>query len=187
MAVKLVRTRRFADPRGWFTESYSKTRLRDLGIDVDFVQDNHSKSVDTGVLRGLHFQKPPHAQAKLVRCVRGAIWDVAVDLRGGSPTYAQWVACELTADNGLQLYVPVGFAHGFVTLQPDSEVEYKTSDYYAPDCEGGIIWNDASLALPWPLPAAGAALSDKDLVLPKLADFETPFAYDGEPLTALDL
>ena len=140
-----------------------------------------------GVLRGLHFQRPPHAQAKLVRCVRGRIWDVAVDVRAGSPTYGRWVAAELSADNGLQLYVPIGFAHGFVTLEPAAEVEYKVSDFYDPACEGGLAWNDAALGLPWPLPAGGPVVSDKDRVLPDLAAFESPFDYDGVPLAPLEI
>jgi dTDP-4-dehydrorhamnose 3,5-epimerase len=140
-----------------------------------------------GVLRGLHFQTPPHAQAKLVRCVRGGIWDVAVDIRAGSPTFAKWVAVELTADNGLQLFIPVGFAHGFVTLEPDTEVEYKTSDVYAPDCEGGVIWNDPELQIAWPVVGDAPILSEKDGRLGTLAELAPPFAYDGRPLTAVEL
>ena len=142
MPVKLIETRRFGDARGWFMESYSAKRYAELGVTVTFVQDNHSMSQPVGVLRGLHFQRPPHAQDKLVRCVRGRIWDVAVDVRSGSPTYGRWVAAELSAENGRQLFVPVGFAHGFITLEPDTEVEYKVSDVYAADCEGGLIWNE---------------------------------------------
>lgn len=166
-------------------ETYNRKRYAELGVNVEFCQDNHSMSRAPGVLRGLHFQAPPHAQDKLVRCVRGRIWDVAVDIRTGSPTYGQWVAAELSADNGRQLFVPVGFAHGFVTLEPDTEVEYKVSDFYAADCEGGLIWNDSDLNLPWPLPPEGPTLSDKDVLLPRLADFTSPFAYDGSPLSPL--
>jgi dTDP-4-dehydrorhamnose 3,5-epimerase len=186
MPVKLLKSRRIEDERGWFVETYNRKRLVELGVDVVFLQDNHSMSRAAGVLRGLHFQRPPHAQAKLVRCVRGRIWDVAVDVRAGSPTYGRWEAAELSADNGLQLFVPVGFAHGFVTLEPDAEVEYKVSDFYDPACEGGLAWNDAALALPWPLPAGGPVMSDKDRALPGLAEFVSPFEYDGVPLSPLE-
>lgn len=182
---RLVRPKRFGDERGWFSEVYQARRYAELGVSADFVQDNHSYSRDAHVLRGLHFQRAPHAQAKLVRCLRGAIWDVVVDIRRGSPTYARWVAAELSAANGLQIFAPVGFAHGFLTLGADTEVEYKTSDFYAPDCEGGLIWNDPDLALPWPLGAAQPILSPKDLELPKLAGFVSPFDYDGVPLADL--
>ncbi|HEX4181985.1 MAG TPA: dTDP-4-dehydrorhamnose 3,5-epimerase [Caulobacteraceae bacterium] len=186
MPVKLLQPRRFEDERGWFSETYNQRREKDLGLDVVFVQDNHSMSRPVGVLRGLHFQAPPHGQGKLVRCLRGRIWDVAVDVREGSPTYAQWVDAELSAENGRQLYVPVGFAHGFITLEPDTEVEYKVTDFYDRDSEGGLMWNDPTLALPWPLPPGGPVLSDKDQVLPTLAEFKSPFAYDGVPLAPLE-
>jgi dTDP-4-dehydrorhamnose 3,5-epimerase len=185
MPVRLLEPKRFGDERGWFVETYNQKRLAELGIDTVFRQDNHSLSRPVGVLRGLHFQTPPHGQVKLVRCVRGRIWDVAVDVRAGSPTYGQWVGAELSAENGRQLYVPIGFAHGFVTLEPDTEVEYKVSAFYDRDSEGGLIWNDPTLNLPWPLPAGGPILSDKDLLLPTLNDFKSPFAYDGVPLTPL--
>ena len=186
MPVTLIRPRRFGDERGWFMETYARERYAALGIDCGFVQDNHSMSRDTGTLRGLHWQAPPHGQAKLVRCVRGAIWDVAVDARRGSPTFGQWVAAELSADNGHQLFVPVGFAHGFVTLQPDTEVEYKVSGLYAPQAEGGVIWNDPGLALPWPLDGREPTLSAKDVVLPLLNEADSPFDYDGRPLEPID-
>jgi dTDP-4-dehydrorhamnose 3,5-epimerase len=185
--VKLIETRRFGDDRGWFMESYSQKRYAELGVGVGFCQDNHSMSRPVGVLRGLHFQRPPHAQDKLVRCVHGRIWDVAVDVRRASPTYGKWVAAELSAENGRQLFVPVGFAHGFITLEPDTEVEYKVSDFYAADCEGGLIWNDPDLALPWPTPPQGPTLSDKDVILPRLTEFLSPFDYDGTPLAPLPL
>lgn len=186
MPVKLVRPRRFGDDRGWFSETYHQQRYAALGIDCLFVQDNHSMSRDVGVLRGLHWQAPPYAQDKLVRCVRGSIWDVAVDVRRGSPTFGQWVSAELSAANGHQLFVPVGFAHGFVTLEPDTEVEYKVSALYAFECEGGVMWNDPGLALPWPLPAGGPTLSPKDEILPALSDVISPFDYDGRPLEPID-
>jgi dTDP-4-dehydrorhamnose 3,5-epimerase len=183
---QLIQTKRFADERGWFAETYNSTRLSALGINDVFVQDNHAKSGPVGVLRGLHFQRPPFAQAKLVRCVRGRIWDVAVDIRASSPTYGRWTGAELSEDNGLQLYVPVGFAHGYVTLDADSEVEYKVSARYAPDCEGGVLWNDPDLAISWPLPPGGPLLSDKDLKLPSLADLQSPFQFDGVPLVPVE-
>ena len=183
MPVRLIRTERFADERGWFSELYNRERYAKLGLDALFVQDNHSLSRSAGVLRGLHFQTPPHAQAKLVQCVRGRIWDAAVDIRSGSPTYAKWVAHELSADNGLQVFIPAGFAHGFITLEADTEVQYKTSDYYEPDCDDGLIWNDPDIALPWPLADDAPILSERDCTLRTLAEFESPFVYDGEALT----
>ena len=186
MPVKLIRPRRFGDDRGWFSETYNADRYPALGVPVTFVQDNHSMSRDVGVLRGLHWQAPPFAQAKLVRCVRGRIWDVAVDSRRGSPTFGQWIAAELSADNGHQLFVPVGFAHGFVTLEPDTEVEYKVSAPYSPEHEGGVIWNDPALGLPWPLDDRTPILSPKDEVLPTLAEATSPFDYDGLALEPID-
>jgi dTDP-4-dehydrorhamnose 3,5-epimerase len=185
--TKLIKPRRFADDRGWFSETYSARTYANLGVTVDFRQDNHSLSRTPGTLRGLHFQRPPHAQAKLVRCVRGAIWDVAVDLRKGSPTFGQFVAAELSAENGWQLFLPVGFAHGFLTLQPDTEVEYKVSDFYAPECDAGVIWNDPDLAVPWPLPGGEPVLSAKDQKLPRLSEFDIPFVYNGTPMAPLEL
>jgi dTDP-4-dehydrorhamnose 3,5-epimerase len=186
LPTKLIKPRRFQDERGWFAELYSSRTYAALGVDADFCQDNCSMSRTPGVLRGLHYQSPPHAQAKLVRCSSGRIWDVAVDIRRGSPSFGQWVSAELSAENGLQLYVPVGFAHGFVTLEPDSVVEYKTSDFYAPDCEGGLIWDDPDLAIDWPLPEGGAILSPKDKLLPRLSDIVSPFEYDGRAMAALE-
>lgn len=163
-------------------ETYSEAALSRAGVHHAFVQDNHSYSAIEGTIRGIHFQRPPHAQAKLVRCVRGSIMDYAVDLRRGSPTYGRRLSARLTADGGEQLYVPIGFGHAFVTLEPDVEVAYKVSDVYAPACEGGIIWNDSALAIDWPVPARGPVLSSKDAVLPTLAEFDSPFEYDGAPL-----
>lgn len=180
--VKLIRTRRFGDDRGWFSETFVDHRWAEQGVDVRFVQDNQSYSRPVGTIRGIHFQTPPHAQAKLVRCTRGRIMDYAVDLRAGSPTYGSHVAVELSADNGDQLYIPVGFGHAFLTLEPDCEVMYKVSDYYAPDCDGGIRWDCPDIGIDWPLPSEGPTLSDKDRKLPTLAEFVSPFAYDGQPL-----
>lgn len=178
--VTLLKPRRFGDERGWFQETWSIRAARAGGIDVPFVQDNESLSRGTGTVRGLHFQVPPRAQAKLVRCVVGRIMDYAVDVRRGSPTYGRFIGAELTAENGHQLFVPVGFAHGFVTLEPNTQVAYKVSDDYAPDCDGGIRWDSAGID--WPLPASGPILSDKDRALPTLSEFDSPFPYGGEPL-----
>jgi dTDP-4-dehydrorhamnose 3,5-epimerase len=186
MAVIRIIPRRFEDPRGWFCETYQRDRFRAAGIDADFVQDNQSWSKPAGTLRGVHFQTPPYAQAKLVRCLKGRIWDVAVDLRVDSPTCGQWVAAELTAAGGEQLYIPAGFGHGFLTLEPETEVAYKVDAFYAPECDGGIAWNDPDLAISWPLPGAAPQLSDKDAHLPAFKDFVSPFAYDGRPLELVD-
>lgn len=185
LRVQLIRPRRFVDERGWFSETWHVARLAKQGIETVFCQDNHSYSRSAGTLRGLHFQTPPHAQAKLVRCVAGSIWDVVVDVRAASPSFGQWVAATLSAKNGHQLFIPAGFAHGFVTLEADSEVIYKVDDYYAPACDGGIAWDDPELALPWPLPEGGPFLSDKDRKLPRIAEWSSPFAYDGRPLEPL--
>jgi dTDP-4-dehydrorhamnose 3,5-epimerase len=182
---RLVPTRH-GDARGWFGETYSQRRLAERGISEDFVQDNHSFSAARGTLRGIHFQVPPHAQAKLVRCVAGAIWDVAVDLRSGSPSFGNWVAAELTAAGGEQLYIPAGFGHGFLTLSDNAEVVYKAAAYYAPECEGGLAWDCPVMEIAWPLAGVAPVLSDKDRVLPGLAEFISPFAYDGQPLAGLD-
>lgn len=186
MLPRLIRVRRFGDERGWFCESYNAERFAAAGIGDRFVQDNHSFSASRGTLRGLHFQAHPHAQAKLVRCAAGAIWDVAVDLRAGSPTRGAWVGARLTAEGGEQLYVPIGFAHGFVTLTPDVHVLYKASGLYAPKAEGAVRWDDPDLAIDWPLGGVAPTLSDKDAAAPAFADMAAVFPYDGEPLTALE-
>lgn len=173
----LVRPKRFGDHRGFFAETYSRQKYAGLGINVEFVQDNHSLSVDLGTVRGLHFQAPPHAQGKLVRCGRGSIYDVAVDIRAGSVTYGAWVGYTLSAENGHQLYVPPGFAHGFMTLEPDCEIIYKCTDYYAPETEGSLLWNDLDIGIDWPLDVQ-AILSEKDARAPRLKDFETPFVTE---------
>ena len=171
-----IQPERHGDHRGFFAETYSRRQYAELGVDIEFVQDNHSLSREVGTLRGLHFQAPPRAQAKLVRCGRGAIFDAAVDIRLGSPTYGQWKGYELSAENGGQLYIPAGFAHGFVTLEPDSEIVYKCSDYYAPETEGAILWNDPDIGINWPTEAA-PILSDKDAVAPLLSDLDSPFIF----------
>jgi dTDP-4-dehydrorhamnose 3,5-epimerase len=187
MTAFLFTPRRFEDSRGWFSETYSARQFRGLGVEVEFVQDNHSCSRSAGTVRGLHFQLPPHAQAKLVRCTRGSIFDVAVDLRRGSPTYGRWVGAELSATNQRQLFVPAGFAHGFATLEPDCEVIYKVDSYYAPDHDSGLRWDDPDLAVDWHIPAGTApTLSAKDLALQPFSTFLSPFPYDGRPLTPLD-
>ena len=168
--VKLFTPRIFRDERGFFSETFSARDLAAAGIAESFVQDNHSLSRMKGVVRGLHFQIPPRAQGKLVRVTRGAILDVAVDIRRGSPTYGQHVAMMLSAENWRQLWVPSGFAHGFCTLEPDTEVQYKVTDYYAPECDRGIRWNDPALGIAWPVAAEFAILSDKDRKQPMLAD-----------------
>lgn len=183
--VQLIPLRRHGDERGWFAEVYSRRAFAARGLSETYVQDNHSLSRERGVLRGLHFQTPPHGQAKLVRCVRGAIFDVAVDLRRGSPTFGRWVAATLTAENGDQLAIPVGFAHGFLTLEPDTEVLYKVTDFYAPANDGGVLWSDPDIAVDWPLGARAPILSPKDQTLPRLAAFDSPFDYDGRPLEPL--
>lgn len=171
----LIRPRRFGDHRGFFAETYSRRVYAEHGIDCEFVQDNHSLSIQAGTVRGLHFQAPPKAQAKLVRCGRGAIFDVAVDIRRGSPTYGQWVGYELSAENGRQLFIPAGFAHGFATLLPESEVIYKCSDYHDPDSEGAIRWD--SCGIDWPLDGIASILSEKDARAPAFVDFITPFTW----------
>ncbi len=167
--VLLITPKRFSDGRGWFSETYSERAFRDYGLELDFVQDNHSLSLKEGTLRGFHLQTEPHAQAKLVRCVRGRILDVAVDLRPGSPTYAKHASAELSPLEGRQLFIPVGFAHAFLTLEPETEVIYKVTDIYAPQCEVGIRWDDPTIAFPWPI-KQGPFLSRKDENFPELSD-----------------
>ncbi|MBO0756076.1 MAG: dTDP-4-dehydrorhamnose 3,5-epimerase [Bradyrhizobiaceae bacterium] len=171
--VKVIRTPKFGDHRGFFSEVYNKQALTEAGIDIDFVQDNHSLSAEKGTVRGLHFQTPPFAQDKLVRVARGTIFDVAVDLRRRSPTYGKHVSAILSAAAWNQILVPIGFAHGFMTLEPDTEVIYKVSNYYAPKHDKGLLWNDADLAIAWPLQAA--ILSDKDRQQPRLSELVSPF------------
>ena len=167
----------FADARGWFREVYSQRALSPQLGDAVFVQDNHSASTAAGTVRGLHFQRPPVPQAKLVHVLRGSVYDVAIDLRAGSPTYGRWISETLTAEGGEQLFVPRGFAHGLCTLEPDTEVACKVDGFYSPECESGFIWNDPTLAIPWPVTPGAAVLSDKDRKLGFFRDFVSPFRY----------
>lgn len=176
--VLLIEPARFGDARGFFSESWNRKTFAQHGIGIDFVQDNHSLSVTPGTVRGLHFQAPPHAQAKLVRCGRGRLLDVAVDIRRGSPSYGRWVGYELSFENGRQLLIPQGFLHGFVTRAPDTEIIYKCSDYYAPDCDGGVRFDDPDLGIDWGLEGA-AILSEKDRKAPLLRDFVSPFTWEA--------
>ncbi len=175
--VLLITPKKHGDERGFFSEIFRAELLADHGVEGEFVQDNHVHSAARGVLRGLHFQNPPHAQGKLVRCVRGAILDVAVDMRVGSPTYGKHVAAEISASNWTQIWVPPGFAHGYVTLEPDCEIIYKVTAYYAPAAETGVAWDDPALAIDWRLPASELTLSDKDRRNPSLAEIVSPFEY----------
>lgn len=173
--VLIIEPKIFGDERGYFYESYNKERFAaETGLDIDFVQDNQSKSC-YGVLRGLHFQKPPHAQSKLVRVVKGAVLDVAVDIRRGSPTFGKHVAVELTEENHRQFFIPRGFAHGFAVLSDEAIFQYKCDNLYAPGSEGSIIWNDPDLAIDWRVPADKIILSEKDKHHPRLKDAEWLF------------
>lgn len=185
MSVIHVTPPRFQDARGWFSETWNRDRFRENGIDADFCQDNQSVSLKAGTVRGLHFQRAPHAQAKLVRCLKGRIYDVAVDVRRESPTFKKWVGVELSADAGNQLFLPAGYAHGFLTLEDDCYVAYKVDNYYAPHADGGIAWNDPCLAIDWPVCGLLPILSDKDSRLGLLEDSDFDFYYDGNPLIPL--
>jgi dTDP-4-dehydrorhamnose 3,5-epimerase len=173
--VLVVTPRRFGDARGFFAETWNRERFAAAGIAADFVQDNHSLSERAGTVRGLHFQAPPFAQAKLVRCGRGRLLDVAVDIRRGSPTWGAWAAAELSAANGRQMWIPEGFAHGFLTLEDATEIVYKCTDAYAPEAEGAVRWDSCGIDWGWP---GEVTLSDKDAAAPPLAAFESPFAHN---------
>lgn len=175
--VLILTPKRFGDARGFFSESWNRRVLADHGITLDFVQDNHSLSRSVNTVRGLHYQSPPHAQDKLVRCGRGRLFDVAVDIRRGSPTFGRWFGIELSAENGRQLLIPKGFLHGFVTREPDTEICYKCTDYYAPDCDGAVRWDDPDIGIDWGLTGA-PILSDKDAAAPRLAEFDSPFRWE---------
>ncbi|MEX6632483.1 dTDP-4-dehydrorhamnose 3,5-epimerase [Hyphococcus lacteus] len=173
--VKLITPRRFSDDRGFFSETYNAKAFKSAGIDCDFIQDNHSFSARKGTVRGLHYQSPPFAQSKLVRVLRGSIIDVAVDARKNSSTFGQWVKTELSAKTGTQIFIPQGFLHGFVTLEPDTEVAYKVDAFYDGASDGSVKWDDTDLGIEWGLSGAEASLSEKDAKAPKWADFASPF------------
>lgn len=173
--IRLFKPVQHGDHRGFFSETYNKRRFAEAGVTLEFVQDNHSLSRDVGTLRGLHYQAPPMAQDKLVRVVKGSIFDVAVDLRKDSPTFGRHVSAILSAENWTQMLVPVGFAHGFCTLEPDTEVIYKVTEFFSPDHDLGIRWNDPALGIDWPATEAQAVLSDRDRAQPFLKDIESPF------------
>ena len=177
--VLILTPRRFTDDRGYFCEVYNRAIFQNLGIDMVFVQDNHSVSRKKGTIRGLHYQAPPHAQDKLVRVGTGRIVDVAVDIRKGSPTYGQWVAVELSALNGKQLLVPKGFLHGFATLEPNTEVLYKCTDIYTKSCDAAIRFDDTDIGINWGIAHADALVSDKDAAAAPFANFDSPFIYAG--------
>jgi dTDP-4-dehydrorhamnose reductase/dTDP-4-dehydrorhamnose 3,5-epimerase len=173
--VYILEPKVFGDHRGWFMETYSKRKFEELGIDIEFIQDNHSFSAQKGTLRGLHFQINPKAQTKLVRCTKGKILDVAVDIRKGSPTYKNWVAVELTEENKKQLLIPKGFAHGFLSLTDDVEVQYKVDEYYAPECDRSIRFDDPEIGVDWGM--NNPILSEKDVKAPLLKDSDSNFNY----------
>ena len=175
--VKIIEMDVFGDHRGFFTESYTRQKLSNAGIDIDFLQDNHSLSVEPGVLRGMHFQTEPKAQTKLVRTTTGVIYDVLVDMREGSPTYGKWEGYILSEYNHRQLLVPKGFAHGFVTLAPNCNVQYKVDEYYSKENDGGIAFDDPAIGIEWPMPVDKLVLSEKDTQHPTLAEFNNPFIY----------
>ena len=176
--IILLKPQRFNDQRGFFSETWSQRNLSEVGIDINFLQENHSVSHNTGTIRGLHSQSPPHAQTKLVRCGKGRFFDVAVDIRIGSPTYGQWVGEELSFENGKQLLIPVGFLHGFATLEPNTEIIYKCSEYYAPGFEYSVRFDDPDIDIDWGIRYEDAVLSDKDANAPFLKDLSSPFIYE---------
>jgi dTDP-4-dehydrorhamnose 3,5-epimerase len=177
--VLLVKPQRFKDSRGYFVESYNQRALAKAGVSVQFVQDNQSFSAKAGTIRGLHFQRPPAAQTKLVRALSGSIFDVAVDLRQGSPTFGDWIGETLTAREGEQLFIPQGFAHAFCTLEDNTEVAYKVDNFYDPTCDSGLLWDDTDLKIKWPVDSGAAILSDKDAKLRPFKDFVSPFEFEG--------
>lgn len=181
--VKVIRTVKYGDCRGFFSETYSRFALAAADINIEFVQDNHAMSVRKGIVRGLHFQTPPFAQDKLVRVASGAIFDVAVDIRAGSPTYGKHISVLVSAEAWNQVLIPVGFAHGFATLEPETEVIYKVSNIYSPEHDQGLLWNDPALGISWPVSAAKAILSDKDKRQPALRELPDYFRYEhkGKP------
>lgn len=174
--VVVIEPKVFGDHRGWFMETYSDAKLKELGLDFQPVQDNHSYTAEKGTIRGMHYQMSPKAQAKLVRCTRGSIYDVAVDIRKGSPTYGRYVGIVLSEENKRQLFVPKGFAHGFMTLTDDVEVQYKVDELYAPEYDRGFIWNDPAVGIKWPLDIS-PVLSAKDEQAPMLAEADNNFSF----------
>lgn len=174
--LALFRPKKFVDTRGYFMETFNVRAYADAGVGSTFVQDNQSLSTAIGTIRGLHYQTPPEPQAKLIRVIRGSIYDVAVDLRRGSPTYGRWCAVTLTADGGEQFFVPHGFAHGFCTLEPETLVGYKVDGYYAPACDAGLRWDDPEIGISWPVDHAAVNVSDKDAKLPSFSSLESPFS-----------
>jgi dTDP-4-dehydrorhamnose 3,5-epimerase len=183
----ILQNSRFGDDRGWFSETYSAEKLKTFGIDVVFVQDNHSYSASANTIRGIHFQTPPCAQAKLVRCLRGEIWDVIVDLRSGSPTFGQWAGVILSAENNQQLFVPEGYGHGFQTLSTDCEIVYKVSEPYSPENDGGIAWDDPAVGIEWKAMTGQPILSSKDVKQPTLDRWNSNFVYNDVPFDGIDL
>lgn len=175
--VKIIKAQKFVDPRGWLSETYNERALRELGINIRFVQDNHMSSLHKGTVRGMHFQIPPYAQYKLLRVVRGAVFDVAVDVRFGSPTFGQHVSAIISAAEWNQILVPAGFAHGLLTLEPNTEVTYKVSEYYAPEYEAGFLWSDPTLGIEWPVCEGELVISDRDRTLPLFANLPVHFRY----------
>ncbi len=175
--VVLIIPKKFGDNRGYFMETFKESLFEEHVGPIRFVQDNQSFSAEVGTVRGLHFQLPPKAQGKLVSCTAGRLLDVAVDIRQGSPTYGQYVSAELTAENGEQLWVPAGFAHGFCTLAPDTVISYKVTDYYSPEHDRGLLWNDPAIGIDWPVSSDVAILSDKDKRQPNLVDLPASFVF----------
>ena len=177
--VLLITPQKFKDSRGYFTETYQATDFAELGIRCSFVQDSQALSIPSNTVRGLHFQRPPMSQAKLVRVLRGRIFDAVVDIRRGSPTYGRWCAATITAEGGEQLFVPHGFAHAYCTLEPNTEVFYKVDNLYSKECDGGVLWNDPTIGISWPVAEQDAIMSEKDRNLPLLVNFNTPFQAHG--------
>ena len=174
-----LRSAKFRDDRGFFSETWNKKTLSAQGIEIEFVQDNLSMSIETGTVRGLHSQLPPHGQAKLVRCARGRLFDVAVDIRRGSPRFGQWIGEDLSFENGKQVFIPMGFLHGFVTLEPNTEIMYKCSAFYAPDSDVSVRYDDPDIGIEWPFNRNAVVLSAKDDAGLAWADFSSPFIYEG--------
>ncbi|WP_300513177.1 dTDP-4-dehydrorhamnose 3,5-epimerase [Aliiroseovarius sp.] len=177
--VKVLTPARFGDVRGFFSESWNRQTLAQHGLHYDFVQDNHSLSAEMGTVRGLHFQAPPNTQDKLVRCGRGRLFDVAVDIRKGSPTHGQWFGIELSFENGRQLLVPAGFLHGFITREPDTEIIYKCTDFYAPESDGAVRFDDPDIGIDWNMGDVTPILSEKDAGAPLFRDLDSPFVWEG--------